>query len=100
MMLIRFASDRPSPPCIAKLHGMAATSAISLLVFGWFDVGFSRVGMYGLVALLVAAVGGLFLNLGFHWRRKPLPQWLVFAHMSIAFLGFLIVASVGLSLAI
>lgn len=98
MALIRFASEKPSPPWIAKLHGFAAVGALSLLVFGWVNIGFSSAGVYGLLILLVAAAGGLALNLGFHWRHKPLPEWLVFAHMSIAFVGFLIVGMVGLSM--
>ena len=99
MALIRFASDRQSPPWIAKLHGFAAAGALSLLAFGWVNVSFPRAGLYGLVTLLVAAAGGLFLNLGYHWKQKPLPEWLVFAHMSVAFIGFLVVGAVTLSLA-
>ena len=100
MAFMRFATDRPSPPWVAKLHGFAAAGAISLLVFGWVNVSFPRTGVYGLLTLLVAAAAGLFLNLGYHWKRKPLPQWLVFAHMSVAFIGFLLVGVVTLSLAL
>ena len=73
--------------------------AITLLSFGAVNVAFPRAGLYGLLTLLVAATGGLFLNLGYHWKHKPLPEWLVFAHMSSAFLGFLVVGVVTLSLA-
>lgn len=98
MALIRFATDRPSPPWVAKLHGFAAAGAISLLIFGWVNVSFSRPGLYGLLTLMVAAAVGLFLNLGYHWKRKPLPEWLVFAHMCVAFIGFLLVGVATLSL--
>ena len=99
MAIIRFATDRPSPPWVAKLHGFAAAGAISLLVFGWANVSFSRPGFYGLITLLVAAAAGLLLNLGYHWKQKPLPEWLVFVHMSVAFMGFLLIGVVTLSLA-
>ena len=99
MALIRFATDRPSPPWVAKLHGFAAAAALSLLIFGWANVAFPRTGLYGLLTLLVAAAGGLVLNLGYHWKQKPLPEWLVFAHMSVAFIGLVVVGVVGLSLA-
>ena len=99
MGLIRFATDRPSPPWLAKLHGFAAAGAISLLVFGWVNASFSRPGLYGLLTLLGAAAVGLLLNLGYHWKQKPLPEWLVFVHMSVAFIGFLLVGVVTLSLA-
>ncbi len=96
---IRFASDRPSPPWLAKLHGYAAVGAISLLGFAWTQAALPAAGQYGLIALLVAAAGGLLLNLGYHWRGRPLPEGLVFAHMSVAFIGVLIVGVVTLSLA-
>jgi hypothetical protein len=99
MALIRFASDRPSPPWVAKLHGFAATGAITLLIFGLANAELPRAGLYGLLTLLVAAAGGLILNLGYHWKHRPLPEWLVFAHMSIAFVGFLAIGLVTLSLA-
>jgi len=47
---------------------------------------------------LAAAASGVVLNLGYHWRNKPLPQWLVFAHMSIAFIGFVMVGLLALTL--
>jgi hypothetical protein len=99
MAFIRFGTDRPSPPWVAKLHGFAAASAMSLLIFGWFNFAFSGPGLYGVLTLLVAAAMGLFLNLGYHWKRKPLPEWLVFAHLSVAFVGFLLVGAVSLALA-
>ena len=95
---IRFASEKPNPPWLTKLHGFAAVSAISLLTFGWATVGLGRAGIYGLLILLIAAAAGIVLNLVFHWRNRPLPEWLVFAHMCAAFLGFLIIGLAGVSM--
>jgi hypothetical protein len=81
------------------LHSEKRLSDATLLFFGWNDAAFPRADAYGLATLLVAAAGGLFLNLGYHWKQKPLPEWLVFAHMSVAFVGFLVVGAVTLSLA-
>ena len=78
-------------PWLGKLHGFAASGAISLLVFAWVNVDLGSAGSYGLLALLVAAAGGLLLTLGFRFRQKPLPDGLVFAHMCVAFVGFLII---------
>ena len=78
-------------PWLGKLHGFAVSGAISLLVFAWVNVGLGSTGSYGLLALLVAAVGGLVLTFGFRFRQKPLPDGLVFAHMCVAFVGFLII---------
>ena len=98
MAAIRFASDKHSPPWLAKLHGFAAVAALTLLAFGWVNLTVSSAASFGLVALLVAAAIGLFLNLAYHGRRKPLPEGLVFAHMAIAFVGCLVVGMVLLSL--
>jgi hypothetical protein len=98
LALVRFATDRASPPWVAKLHGFAAAAALTLLAFGWANGAFPSAGPYGLLPLLVAAGGGLFLSLGYHSQNKRLPEWLVFAHMSVASIGFLIVGLVTLSL--
>lgn len=99
MAFVRFCSDHHSPPWLAKLHGFAAVAALSLLVLEWSaSSALPRAGPFGLIALLVAAAAGVFLNLGYHWKRKPLPEWLVFVHMSIAFIGFLAIGLVTLSL--
>lgn len=99
MALIRFASDRPSPSWMAKLHGFAAMGAVTLLIFGWATLSFPHAGLFGLLTLLAASALGLFLNLGYHWRQKPLPEGLLFIHLSIAFVGFVAVGVVTLSLA-
>lgn len=78
-------------PWLGKLHGFSVSGAISLLIFAWVNVGLGSAGSYGLLALLVAAAGGLLLALGFRSRQKSLPDGLVFAHMCVAFVGFLII---------
>ena len=97
MAFIRFGSDRQSPPWLAKLHGFAATAALSLLSFGWFYAEFSRAASVALLVLLIAAAGGVMLNLGYHWKQRPLPEGLLFAHMSLAFVGFLVMCLVMIS---
>lgn len=97
MAFIRFGSDRQSPPWLAKLHGFAATAALSLLGFGWLHAEFSRTASLALLLLLMAAAGGVVLNLAYHWKQKPLPEGLLFAHMSVAFVGFLVMFMVMIS---
>jgi hypothetical protein len=43
-----------------------------------------------LVLFLVAAAGGAFINLNFHWKMLPLPKGLVLVHAGIAVCGFLL----------
>lgn len=95
---IRFGTDKPSPPWMPKLHGFAAIAALALLGFGWTNLPFSRAASFGVLATLLAAASGVVLNLAYHWKQRPLPEWLVFVHMSIAFVGFLSVGMVLLSM--
>jgi len=40
------------------------------------------------VLFVVAALGGVVMNLNYHWKLLPLPKWLVAAHAVIAVAGF------------
>jgi len=97
MALIRFGTERESPPWLAKLHGFAAVAAIALLALGWAQSASSRGGLFALLTLLVAGAIGVVLNLGYHWRRRPLPEGLVFAHLGAGFVGFMIVLVLAIS---
>lgn len=99
MMFIRFGSERRSPPWIVKLHGYAAASAIALLSFGWAQLSYTGPATFAWLTLVLAGLGGLTLNLGYHVRRLPLPEWLVFAHMAVASLGLLVAVVVARSAA-
>ena len=43
-----------------------------------------------LALLLVAAAGGAFINLNFHWKMLPLPKGLILVHAGLAVCGFLL----------
>ena len=94
---VRFFTDRASPPWLAKLHGFAAVGALALLGLAWATAPLTSAAVFAVLALLLAAAGGVALNLGYHWRQRALPEGLVFAHMSVAFVGFLVVVMVLLS---
>ena len=40
--------------------------------------------------LLIAAAGGAFLNLNYHWKMLPLPMGLIAGHAGIAVIGFVL----------
>lgn len=89
---IRFAG-RPHPPiAIAMLHGLLAGGALTLLLYAAFTAGLPGNAWLGLILLIGAALGGIVLNLGYHWKNLPLPIWLVLAHAAIAVVGFLVLA--------
>ena len=89
---IRF-SGRPYPPSwLAMTHGLLASSGLTLLIFTALTAGLPGWSGLGLLFLLGAALGGLVLNLAFHWREKPLPISLVVLHAAIAATGLVLIA--------
>jgi hypothetical protein len=86
-------SGRPHPPSfVAMLHGLLAAAGLTLIVYVCAVRGLPGGGWIGLVTLLVAVLGGLVLNLRFHWRNVPLPVWLVLLHAVLAATGLVILA--------
>ena len=90
MAAIRF-SGKPHPPIwLAMLHGFLSAAALTLLIYAWLTIGLPAMAQLALVLFLVAAAGGAFMNLNFHWKLLPLPKWLVLVHAGIAICGFLL----------
>ena len=88
MATIRF-SGKPHPPTwLAMLHGFLSASALTLLIYGAFTVGLPTLALAATCLFVVAAIGGVFMNLNYHWKALPLPKWLVLVHASIAVVGF------------
>jgi hypothetical protein len=86
-------SGRPHPPSfLAMLHGLLAASGLTLLLYAGFTAGIPGAGWAGLVLLLVAVLGGLVLNLRYHWEKLELPIWLILVHAAVAVAGFLVLA--------
>lgn len=90
---MRFAGRDDPPTALAMLHGFLAAAAATLLIYGGLTVGLPALANYGTVLLVVAAGGGVLMNLGYHWKRLPLPKGLMVGHALIAVVGFLLVAS-------
>ena len=85
---IRFAGDRQPPAPLAMLHGFLAAAAVTLLLYAAATVGLPGMALGALALLLVAAGGGVILNLNYHWKQLPLPKWLIVVHAIAAVLGF------------
>ena len=90
MAAIRFGGAPRPPTWLAMLHGFLSAAALTLMIYGFFTVGLPGMAQLALVLLLVAAAGGAFMNLNFHWKLLPLPKWLVLGHAAIAVCGFLL----------
>jgi hypothetical protein len=84
-------SGRPLPPSIiAMVHGLLAASGLTLILYAGVTSGIPGGGLAGLALLVLAAVGGLVLNLRYHAERRELPISLMLGHAALAVIGFLV----------
>ena len=92
---IRTFSNKNPPAWLAMLHGLLAAAALTLLLFGAFTIGLGTYAMWALILLIIAALGGLFLNLGYQEKRKLLPKPVMYIHALIAVIGFIVLIILG-----
>jgi hypothetical protein len=63
-------------------------AALTLLLHAFFTVGLPALASWALLLFLIAAAGGAFLNLNYHWKMMPLPKGMIVGHASLAVVGF------------
>ena len=98
MAAIRF-SGKPHPPTwFAMGHGLLAASGLTLLIYVAVVRGLPGMAWAGLLLLLVAALGGMTLNLRYHWKHEALPKGFVLGHGAAAVVGLALVALAGWNL--
>ncbi len=86
-------SGRPHPPTlITMVHGLLAASGLTLVLYVALTAGLPGGGWIGLVLLLAAVLGGLVLNLRYHWERRELPIPLILGHAAAAAIGLVVLA--------
>jgi hypothetical protein len=80
---------RPQPPAwLAMLHGFLAAAALTLLLYAYATVGLPALASWALLLFLIAAAGGAYLNLNYHWKMLPLPKGIIVGHAVAAVAGF------------
>ena len=89
---IRFARTHNPPAWLAMLHGLLASSGLTLLAFDVFTRAVPPVAILSLVLFLAAAGGGAILSLAYKWQQKLLPAWLVIGHALLAVTAFALLA--------
>jgi hypothetical protein len=82
----------------AVIHGLLAATGLVLLIIAVFGGGAAGAARWALGFLLLAALGGFTLALGFHARKKNLPGGFVVGHALIAVIGFLLLLAGALHL--
>ena len=90
MAVIRFGGKPHPPTWLAMLHGFLSAAALTLLTYACFTVGLPGMAQLALVLFFIAAAGGAFMNLNFHWKMLPLPKGIILIHAGIAICGFLL----------
>jgi len=89
---VRFARDAEPPAWLAMVHGLIAASAVTLLLYAGATVGIPALAWWAVLLFVLAALGGVVLNLGYHWRHQPLPKGLIVGHAGAAVIGFVMLA--------
>jgi hypothetical protein len=85
---IRFVQNKNPPNWLAMLHGLLAAAAVILLAYAVFTVGLPGLAKGALTLFVLAAAGGVLLNLGYQMKNLPLPKGLVIGHATLAIVGF------------
>ncbi len=81
----------PRPPTWMALgHGAVAATGLGLLIYAAIDRGISSLAQIALGVIVLAALGGITIFLGFHMRQRPLPVPLVVGHGVIAATGYVL----------
>lgn len=86
---IRFSGPNP-PTWLAMLHGFLSAAALTLLIYAACTIGLPMLAQTAIVLFIIAALGGVVMNLNFHWKLLPLPKWLVVVHAVLAVSGFVL----------
>jgi hypothetical protein len=84
-------SGTPRPPTwMAVGHGAVAATGLGLFIYAAATTSIPGLAQLALGVLVLAALGGAGLFLGFHLREKSLPTPLVLGHGAVAATGYVL----------
>jgi len=89
MAYIHFKQDRNPPGALAALHGVAAATALVILLWAVVQTGAGGALAWSLGLFVVAALGGFFL-VSYHIRKRRLPSPVVVIHALVAVAAFVL----------
>lgn len=94
---IRLFGKRNPPVWLTMAHGLLAGAGLTLLIYAALTSRIPQMAIIALMLFLVAAAGGIVLNLGYQWKQRPLPVPLMIGHALLAVVAFVLLlgASVG-----
>jgi hypothetical protein len=90
MAVIRLRGTPRPPTWLAMLHGLLAASGLVLLAYVALTVGVPGLAQAAIGLFVLAALGGAYMNLGFHAKGLPLPVPVMIVHALVAVAGFVL----------
>lgn len=90
MAAIRLRGAPRPPSSFALAHGLLAAAGLTLLIYHALTLGLPQLADVATIVLVLAAVGGTFLNLRYHSQMQPLPVPLMFGHALAAVAGYVL----------
>lgn len=87
MALIRLGKKTNPPHWIAMLHGFIAAAGVTLLAYVTIFAQVPDLAQLALLAVLLAAAGGVWMNLGRHQQGVLIPNSVMVAHALVAVAG-------------
>jgi uncharacterized membrane protein HdeD (DUF308 family) len=94
---IRLFGKRNPPVWLTMAHGLLAGAGLTLLIYAAFTSRIPQMAVIAMWLFLVAATGGIVMNLGYQWKQRPLPVPLMVVHALLAIVAFVLLlgASIG-----
>lgn len=90
LAVIRLRGTPLPPTSIALIHGMVAATGLALLISVVIGHEVDQLVKVSLGVLVVAALGGATIFLGFHMRNRALPIPLVIGHGLVAITAYVL----------
>ena len=90
MAFVRLGRSVNPPSWLAMVHGLLAGAGLTLLLYAYFTVGLPAMACWALLLFLIAAAGGVVLNLGYHLNGVLLPKGIVLVHAANAVVAYVL----------
>lgn len=88
VLISKIFQDKDTPKPVVFIHGLAAATALVLLIIAYVNIGDSML-LTSLLIFVIAAVGG-FIMFGRDMTDRPVPKWLAAVHALAAVTAFVI----------
>lgn len=88
MALLRWRGAPRPPDWLAMLHGLLAGAGLTLLIYAAVTVGLPSLALLSLGLFVLAALGGVYINLRFHAKQLALPKGWILGHAGLAVVAY------------